>query len=197
MPDILRHCPDGWRRWPAWHSLWRNIADRDHRKCRYAPEHGTGRNCRYGMKVSLAAKFMPTKYRQRARLMTQSPCTRVGTMWGAAPRELGGFMRCRAALSGTLFFLISDEISTPSTQISHIFRGRARVTLCFASLHKELRARKDNSNPNGNPNSNPNSNPNGWVTYDRSKKGLSKKQNILSSARLNWLIKQPDANGNI
>ncbi len=113
MPDILRHWPDGCRRWCAWRSLWRNIADRDHRRCRYAPEHGTGRKCTYGMKVSLAVKFMPTKYRQRARLMTQSPCTRVGTMWGAAPKELGGFMRCRAALSGILFFLISGEISTP------------------------------------------------------------------------------------
>jgi hypothetical protein len=35
-----------------------------------------------------------------------------GTMRGAAPGELGGFSWCRAALSGTLFFLISKQIST-------------------------------------------------------------------------------------
>lgn len=161
ISDISRPWLAASRRGPAWHSLWRNISDRDHRRCRYAPGRGTSHKCRYGMKVSLAANIMLTKYRQGAQLVAQSPCTRVGTMWGAAPKELGGFMRCRAALSSTSFFLISVEISTLSTPITHNFRGRASVTLCFASLHKELRSRKGNSNPNSNGNGNPNGPPMG------------------------------------
>jgi hypothetical protein len=104
-------------------------------------------------------------------------------MWGAAPKELGGL--CGAALlCSTLHSSPVPRKSQPFPRQFHlIFGGCAHVTICFASLHKELRARKGNIAP-PNINSSTNEFETGVLTQEK----IESKNQTFLTARKMWSI---------